>query len=76
MGNNSSVFTLTVIDNHNIEYLVRIYVSVGMVSMTIPTNQLNLTDEITGVTVLINGNTASLTGRVLCVTGISIRRIT
>ncbi|ADY00454.1 MAG: hypothetical protein ACP5GZ_00520 [Vulcanisaeta sp.] len=71
-----SLFVLTLIDKYNEEYVVRIYVNVSTISIVLPTNQLNLTDETTGITMLINGNTANLSGRVFCITNIEIKRLT
>ncbi|WP_243678431.1 hypothetical protein [Vulcanisaeta distributa] len=72
----SSIFVLTLIDRYNREYVVRIYVSVSTISMVFPINQLNLTDEVTGITMLINGGTVNLSGRVFCISNIRIRIVT
>ncbi|WP_054853950.1 hypothetical protein [Vulcanisaeta distributa] len=73
VSDHSSSFVLTLIDKDDREYVVRIYVSIGTINMVLPANQLHLTDETTGITMLVNGNTINISGRVLCITDIRIK---
>ncbi len=66
---------MSLIDRYNREYVVKIYVSIGIISMVLPANQLNLSDEISGITMLINGNTANLSGRILCITNVKVKEV-
>mgnify|MGYP001773121427 CR=1 FL=1 len=75
ISDHSSLFMLTLIDKHDREYVVRIYVSIGTISMVLPINQLNLVDEVSGITMLIDGSTVILSGRVLCISGIRVRAV-
>ncbi len=71
----SSVFTVTVIDGHDKEYAVSIYVRTNTITVTLPAEHLDLADDTTGVTITIDGDLASLSGRILCITGIKVREI-
>ena len=75
IGDRSSLFVLTLIDKYDREYVVKIYVSIGAISMVLPINQLNLADEVSGITMLINGGTVILSGRVLCISSIRVRAV-
>ena len=75
ISDRSSLFVLTLIDKHDREYVVRIYVSIGAISMVLPINQLNLADEVSGITMLIDGGTVILSGRVLCISDIKVRAV-
>ncbi|ADN51169.1 hypothetical protein [Vulcanisaeta distributa] len=75
ISTSSSLFVLSLIDRYNREYVVKIYVSIGIISMVLPANQLNLSDEISGITMLINGNTANLSGRILCITNVKVKEV-
>ncbi|GAB6946451.1 hypothetical protein JCM16161A_05810 [Vulcanisaeta sp. JCM 16161] len=71
----SSLFVLTLIDDRDREYVIKIYVGVGVISMVLPINQLNLAEEVTGITMLVNGSTVNLSGRVFCISNIEIRAV-
>lgn len=71
----SSAFTVTIIDGHDKEYAVSIYVRTNTITVTLPVAYLDLADDTTGVTIAINGDLASLSGRILCITDIKVREI-
>ncbi|GAB6944768.1 hypothetical protein [Vulcanisaeta sp. JCM 14467] len=75
ISDHSSLFVLTLIDNHDREYVVKIYVSIGAISMVFPISQLNLADEVSGITMLIDGGTVTLSGRVLCISSIRVKAV-
>ena len=75
ISSTKSMFILTLIDENNKEYAIRIYVNVGVISMVIPVNSLNITDDTTGITIMMNENSAHLSGRILCITGVKVKRL-
>ncbi|MFB6470461.1 MAG: hypothetical protein TU36_004415 [Vulcanisaeta sp. AZ3] len=68
-------FVLTIIDPDNDEYMVRINMGVSVVSISVPMRSLNLDDDLTGITVMMSGSTAYITGRILCVRNVRIRKL-
>jgi hypothetical protein len=72
---NLSTINVILIDRDDREYVIKLLVSVSAVNVTLPVKLLNLSDDVAGVTIMLDNDLAHISGRILCVRGIEISEV-
>jgi hypothetical protein len=71
----ASTFIVMLMDGEYREYVVKVLVSIGTIGITLPINYLDLGDDATGVTIMMGDGVAHISGRILCIRKIRVKRI-